>query len=210
MSKATTPKKYISGNAVARRVVARPLSAEKVKEIKVKKVVVDDSKKKPVRRNQHNSKKLSDADKKYVQSVGERVEQAIANAPQVIDKDEGRPLFDGKSVDVVLAKLEAAFGVGATDKEACIQADISESSLYRYEEKHPEFRERKHLLKTKIDLSARATVAAVITERDEKNVPSNRALETSKWHLERKVSNEYANKQVNANFNMNANPLTSE
>ena len=70
----------------------------------------------------------------------------------------GRPMFDGKNKKDVLSKLEEAFAQGCTDEEACIYADISLSALYRYEEEHLEFRERKQLLKQKPILLARTEV----------------------------------------------------
>lgn len=203
MLRGNTAKKKIAIPTVAKRAIGRAITKEQVKAIKVE--PIEKKKKSP------QGKGITEEGKKYVKSVAEKVEQAIALQPtQVVENDEGRPLFDGKNVDVVLAKLESAFQVGATDEEACMQADISMDSLYRYERKNPEFRNRKHLLKTKTDLAARATVAVVINERDEKNTPSNRSLETSKWHLERKVSKEYAPKQLNGNFNIPVNPLTPE
>lgn len=111
----------------------------------------------------------------------------------------GRLFFDGKDEDTVVAKLESAFMIGATDDEACIQADISRDSLYRYCAQNPEFRNRKEMLKEKLVLASRATIGMVIGERDTINgvqAPSNRALETAKWYVERKRKSEFA-PQVN-------------
>jgi len=76
----------------------------------------------------------------------------------------GRKLFDGKDEGEILSKLEAAFSLGCTDEEACIEADISTSALYRYEEENPEFRQRKKLLKSKLITKARKSVAKGIEE----------------------------------------------
>lgn len=70
----------------------------------------------------------------------------------------GRNLFDGKDEALVLSKLEEAFTWGATDNQACIHADISPAALYRYEEKNPHFRERKHTLKESPQLRAKKTI----------------------------------------------------
>lgn len=59
---------------------------------------------------------------------------------------------------LVMQKLETAFSYGATDKEACFYADISERTLYNYQEKYPEFVERKEALKTNPILKAREAV----------------------------------------------------
>lgn len=57
-----------------------------------------------------------------------------------------------------IQKLEEAFLYGATDKEACLVADISPAALYQYQDKHPEFTERKALLKEKPVYQAREAV----------------------------------------------------
>lgn len=84
----------------------------------------------------------------------------------------------------MVKKLEEAFAIGCTDKEACLYADISERTLYTYQEKHPEFAQRKELLKEKPVLTARNTVV--------------RSLQTDPdialKYLERKKSDEFATK----------------
>lgn len=73
-------------------------------------------------------------------------------------KKVGRPLFDGKSEKTVLSKLEWAFSIGATDAEACNHAEISLSALGRYQQKNPEFREQKEVLKETPILKARKAI----------------------------------------------------
>lgn len=58
----------------------------------------------------------------------------------------------------VIAKLEEAFAWGCTDIEACLWADIATPTLYLYQEKHPEFIERKASLKETPVLLARKSV----------------------------------------------------
>lgn len=60
--------------------------------------------------------------------------------------------------DEVLAMLVEAFKYGATDEEACAYADIAESTLYKYQVKHPEFTERKAQLKELPIFTARKSV----------------------------------------------------
>lgn len=78
--------------------------------------------------------------------------------PEIAPIVKGRPLFDGKSLTSVLQKLEHVFAIGGTDEEACIYADISPSAFYEYQKSHPEFLERKRLLKAKPILKARETI----------------------------------------------------
>lgn len=69
----------------------------------------------------------------------------------------GRPPKIDKAA---LAKLEEAFAIGASDGEACFYADINPATLYRYQEKHPQFRDRKLALQQKPILAARREVVS--------------------------------------------------
>ena len=80
----------------------------------------------------------------------------------------------------VLAKLEQAFGMGCSDKEACLYADISMDTLYYYQGKHPDFCQWKALLKEKPVLKARNTVVTSLNDP-----------EHAKWYLERKARSEF-------------------
>lgn len=59
---------------------------------------------------------------------------------------------------VVLAKLEEAFAWGCSDVEACLWAGIATKTMYLYQEKHPEFLQRKQELKETPILLARQSV----------------------------------------------------
>jgi hypothetical protein len=72
-----------------------------------------------------------------------------------INKKMGRASVFNEST---LQKLEQVFSLGGNDQEACEYSNISPSSLYNYQVKHPEFLERKQLLKTKLILRARQAV----------------------------------------------------
>jgi hypothetical protein len=95
----------------------------------------------------------------------------------------GRPVFDGKDENVVVAKLHFAFSIDATVKEACFYADISTDSYYRYCNKYPEFRNKIELIKTKTNLLARAVIHNMLARGDGK---------TAMWYLERKSPEEYS------------------
>lgn len=68
---------------------------------------------------------------------------------------EGRP---PKMVDTTVKKLEEAFSLGCSDLEACVLAGISKQTLYNYQKDHPEFIDRKELLKETPILLARTSV----------------------------------------------------
>lgn len=75
----------------------------------------------------------------------------------------GRPTV---MTDEVLRKLEEAFLLGCTDLEACLVADISKTALYEYQEKHPEFAERKEALKSNPVYKARKVIINALDEGD--------------------------------------------
>lgn len=88
----------------------------------------------------------------------------------------------------VIAKLEEAFAWGCSDREACLWAGIAEPTLYLYQEKHPEFIDRKAALKDTVILKSRKTVANAVERGDR---------DTAKWILERKKKDEFSTKVEN-------------
>ena len=58
----------------------------------------------------------------------------------------------------VILKLEHAFSMGCTDREACLYAGITESPFYSFQEKNPAFQQRKAILKETPILLARQEV----------------------------------------------------
>ena len=74
-------------------------------------------------------------------------------------KSVGRPLFSGQNEAEVVVKLEYAFSIGAKPVEACLLANISKDSFYRYCKKNPEFRNRIELLQSATILMARKIIA---------------------------------------------------
>ncbi len=97
----------------------------------------------------------------------------------------------------VLAKLELAFGMGCSDKEACLYADISMDALYNYQNRRPEFAEWKALLKEKPVLKARNTVIGSLSD-----------IETAKWYLERKTKGEFNARQAIELTGKDGGPIT--
>lgn len=83
----------------------------------------------------------------------------------------------------VLGKLEHAFSMGCTDLEACLHADIHPDTLYEYQRKNPEFSERKKLLKSKLILKARETIARNMDD-----------VKIAKWFLEKTLPYEFGSK----------------
>lgn len=72
-------------------------------------------------------------------------------------KNVGRP---PKIDKMVLQKLEHAFSYAFSDREACLYAGIVPQTLYNYQNKNPEFLERKQALKLSPNLKAKQTVVA--------------------------------------------------
>jgi len=90
----------------------------------------------------------------------------------------GRPTV---MTDETLRILEDAFSNGASDIEACFLAEISKSTLYKYQEENPEYIDRKEALKDMIKFQAKKVVANAIKKGDKQ--------QANCW-LERKAKNE--------------------
>lgn len=111
----------------------------------------------------------------------------------------GRP---SKITQNTISKLESAFSYGCSDREACLLADIGEQTLYDYQNKNPEFKQRKELLKSKPILKARMTVV--------NNLESDANLAFK--YLERRKRDEFdpRYKEVNLERRKTDNDLTDE
>ncbi len=82
-----------------------------------------------------------------------------------------------------IAKLEQVFALGGTDLEAIFYAGISKDALYDYQNKHPDFTERKEALKQTPVLKARQTIVKGLDQDD-----------NARWFLERKLKAEFASR----------------
>ena len=76
-------------------------------------------------------------------------------------KKEGRPT---SMTPETIAKLDEVFSIGGSDEEACFYANIGKTTLYNYQQEHPEFVERKEALKERPVLKARQTVVQKLGE----------------------------------------------
>nr|WP_197714792.1 hypothetical protein [Maliibacterium massiliense] len=95
----------------------------------------------------------------------------------------GRPKVVDKAV---LQKLEEAFLQGMTDREACLLADISPGTLYNYGHAHPDFLQRKELLKQQPRILAKKNLYAALCNGDKS---------LSQWYLERRAADEFSARQ---------------
>lgn len=113
----------------------------------------------------------------------------------------GRPTV---MTDEMVNKLEYGFLKGLTDEQCCLFAGISKQTLYDYCHNHPEFTDRKELLKQNPTVKAKINIAEGIENGDE---------DLSKWYLERKSKDEFSLKQdvsVSGNVNNPFEGLTTE
>lgn len=107
---------------------------------------------------------------------------------------EGKKLPTGRPSSLTpetIQKLEEVFSIGASDLEACFYAGISSTTLYNFQQAHPEFLERKKMLKEKPVLKARETVI--------KNL-GNTAV--AQWYLEKKKRSEFAKEDPENKVNL--------
>jgi len=157
--------------------------------IKKKKTTVKKAKKTTAKKNllfPHKTTKKKTI-KKTVKKVTKK--KATKKKKKVVNMKKryanvGRKKFDGKAEDVV-NKLEYAFSMGCTDKEACIYAGTNRTSLTNYQNEHPEFLDRKEQLKDTPILMARQKVIENIDQ----------SVDTAKWFIERKVKKEFSTSQ---------------
>ncbi len=84
----------------------------------------------------------------------------------------------------VLRKLEDAFMHAFSDREACIYAGISTSTLYDYCLDHPDFSERKEALKMHPNLAAKRELVVGIKG----------STEQARWWATHKMGDEFAPK----------------
>lgn len=113
----------------------------------------------------------------------------------------GRPK---KITKAVLQKLEEGFLKGLSDRECSFYANISPGTLYNYCNEHPEFLERKELLKQNIAIKAKMNIAESI---------ENGEVGKSMWYLERKCKEEFSLKQeveMSGSLNNPFSGLTTE
>lgn len=93
-------------------------------------------------------------------------------------KQVGRPPKIDKNT---LGKLEQAFKMGATDREACFYANINPDTLYEYQKKNPAFTEQKEAWKQNPVLKAKHTIYKSLDDP-----------RTAQWYLERKCKDEFS------------------
>lgn len=103
--------------------------------------------------------------------------------------------------DQVVSKLEEGFSKGLTDVEACLYANISKKTLYRYIEKNPDFWHRKEELKQQPKMKAKLIINDKLDEKDDYN---------ARWYLETKGKDEFSKKVETINENTNLNKDVTE
>jgi len=85
-----------------------------------------------------------------------------------------------------LEKLEEAFKLGCTNREACFYADIAESTFYDFLKEYPEYSDKIAMWKDYQKIKARMVVHKALDKGDR---------DMAKWYLERKVKEEFSTKQ---------------
>lgn len=97
----------------------------------------------------------------------------------------GRPTV---MTDDTIDKLQQSWAMGCSDLEACCYAGVSAAALYNYQKAHPDFVDRKAVLKERMVLKAREVVHKALQEGDK---------DMAKWYLERKKKDEFSTKVEN-------------
>ena len=107
--------------------------------------------------------------------------KAKKRPPKGRKSNAGRPTV---MTPETIRKLEEGFTKGLSDLESCLYAGISAPPFYEYLQKHPEFAERRDLLKNNVRMQAKINIHTEVAAGDAR---------TSQWYLERRDP-EYANK----------------
>ena len=85
-----------------------------------------------------------------------------------------------------LEKLEEAFKLGCTNREACFYADVAESTFYDFLKEYPEYSNKIAMWKDYEKIKARFVVHKALENGDR---------DMAKWYLERKAKDEFSTKQ---------------
>lgn len=85
----------------------------------------------------------------------------------------------------IIKKLEEAFKLGCTNREACYYADVAESTFYDFIKEYPEYSEKFSILKEYEKIKARMVIHKALEKGDR---------DTAKWYLERKAKAEFSTK----------------
>ena len=105
---------------------------------------------------------------------------------KVVSKKENQVGRPRKITTKILDKLEEAFKLGCTNREACFYADIPESTFYDFIRDYPEYSEKIKMWKEYQKIKARYVVHKALDKGDK---------EMAKWYLERKAKDEFSTKQ---------------
>lgn len=81
------------------------------------------------------------------------------------------------------------FKMGLCDEEVCDTLDITPSVLYRFQNNHPKFKEKKDLAKNHLVAKARRELYAGLSSKDPKL-----RVQVAQWILERKKKDEFSQK----------------
>ncbi len=116
----------------------------------------------------------------------------IASSVKIVEKlPVGRP---SKFSPDVIVKLKASFANSFTVDQACWYAGINKQSYYNWTEKYPQFLDEMTAAREAPTMKAKQVVIAAVNDGD---------VETAKWWLKHKASDEFGGAVINGDFNMN-------
>ena len=105
----------------------------------------------------------------------------IEEAPRrVMPRSTGRPT---KFTREVLDKLQDAYLAQATDEQACLLAGITQSALYKYQQRHPEFLTAKKAWQSMLAMQAKKSLQKHIPRDGKLALDVIERLEKDKWSL---------------------------
>lgn len=99
----------------------------------------------------------------------------------------------GRKEDItpgIADRMLGLFRMGLNDEQVCDTLEITPSVLYRYQNNHPDFKEKKDLAKNHLVARAKREIYAALSSDDPKI-----RIDTAKWIAERKAKNEFSTRQ---------------
>lgn len=123
--------------------------------------------------------------KKKKQNRGGRPTKAQAAEKKRIEKNKNIGEGVSKMTEKILRKLDEAFAVDLSIKQACIYAEIAESTYHLWIKKNPKLSERFEAFKNRLSMKSKQNIATEINAG---------GLAISERYLARKEPEEYGDK----------------
>lgn len=104
---------------------------------------------------------------------------------KIMPRSPGRPT---KFTKEVLDILRESYLAQATDEQACLMAGITQQALYKYQQRHPEFVDRKKAWKSNLAFQAKKSIQKHIPRDGKLALDVIERLEKKDWSLRTEIT----------------------